>query len=96
MATNLTKYFRFASIGTAAILDLLGKAADGIITLAEAFDFVKNTVGRILPDATKQDLERFAIVSSCEEYLDADFVEGDIALILPKQIVKKLLIELVP
>ena len=96
MATNLTKYFRFATIGTAAILDLLGKATDGILTLAECFDFVRNTIARILPDATKKDLERFAILSSCVEFGEADFMEGDIALILPNQFVKKLKIELNP
>lgn len=96
MATNLSKYFRFASIGSVALLDLLAKTADGIITLAEALDFVKNTTSQILPDADKKDLERFAVLSSIEQFIEADFISGDIALILPKQIVEKLKIELTP
>jgi len=77
--------FSYTTIAVSAILDAISKAADGVFTVAEMVDVVEKTAQQIVPGTV-----HIEAVITPAEFKNATFNEGDIAMIIPAELTKKL------
>ena len=87
-------YFKYAGIATSTVMDIIGKFADGVFTLPEMVDTIEKTARQAVPGVDDSDFDRLQAVTSVAEFENAFFEDGDIALIIPRELNEKLKIDL--
>jgi hypothetical protein len=85
--------FHWLGIATSGVMNLLGKANDGDVTLVEALDVAESVIKQGLPDMNSSDLTRFGAITSQGELEAFDFFPGDVLVVIPVELVGKLKIE---
>ena len=88
--------FHWLGVGTSTIMNLMGKASDGNVTLVEAIDVLETGIKQALPLVSDNDFVRFGAITSAAELEMFDFHDGDVLVALPVELVGKIKVEFGP
>ncbi len=81
-----SQYFLYTAIISTAALDIMGKCADGVFTMAEGISVLKNSLAQILPANARGDFEGLVVMTSPAELHGAKFESGDVVIFIPRKI----------
>lgn len=89
-----SQYLLYTAVVSSAALDVMGKCADGVFTLAEGITVLRNALAQILPAHSRGDLTGLDIMTAPAQVHAAKFESGDIVIVIPRKITENLKIAL--